>query len=58
MTKGYRRISTRLAEQVCGEDNHHAFIGKEAYYISVDGYLMPTRKAQPAPDLKFFKQAQ
>ena len=59
VTKGYRRIpNPAWAEQVCGEDNHHAFIGKEAYYISVDGYLMPTRKAQPAPDLKFFKQAQ
>jgi hypothetical protein len=32
------------------------FIGKEGYYLSADGNLMPIRKDQPAPDLKYFKQ--
>jgi hypothetical protein len=39
------------------EDNHHVVIGKESYFLSADGYLMPTRKGQPAPDLKYFNAA-
>jgi hypothetical protein len=31
-------------------------IGKESYYLSADGLLMPTRKDQPPPDLKYFKR--
>jgi hypothetical protein len=30
-------------------------IGKELYYLSPDGELMPTRKDQPPPDLSYFK---
>lgn len=55
VVKGYRRIRTPVfSEQVCGEDNHHVQLGKEYYYVSIDGYLMPTRKDQPAPDLRNF----
>lgn len=36
-------------------DNQHVIIGKEDYLISADGHLMPTRKDQPPPDLKYFK---
>ncbi len=43
------------SEYVCSEDNHHVAIGKENYVLSADGYLMPVRKGQPAPDLKYFK---
>jgi hypothetical protein len=32
------------------------FIGKEGYWVSADGNLMPIRKDQPPPDLKYFKQ--
>jgi hypothetical protein len=32
-------------------------IGKEGYYLSADGLLMPTRKDQPPLDLKHFKQS-
>jgi hypothetical protein len=31
-------------------------IGETAYYMSADGNLMPTKKDQPPPDLKYFKQ--
>jgi len=31
------------------------FLKKESYFVSADGYLMPTRKDQPAPDLQNFK---
>jgi hypothetical protein len=29
--------------------------GKEFYFLSGDGYLMPTRKDQPPPDTRYFK---
>ena len=31
-------------------------IGKENYYLAYDGSLMPTRKDQPAPDLRYFNK--
>jgi hypothetical protein len=30
-------------------------IGNEAYFLSSDGMLMPVRKDQPPPDLRYFK---
>ena len=30
-------------------------IGKESYFLSGDGMLMPARKDQPPPDLRYFK---
>jgi hypothetical protein len=40
----------------CSEDNRHVQIGAEDYFISIDGYLMPAKKDQAPPDLKYFKQ--
>jgi hypothetical protein len=45
-------------EAVCAEGNNHIGIGKETYFMSGDGYLMPTRKGQAPPDLRYFKQPQ
>jgi hypothetical protein len=44
------------SEEVCAEDNAHVSIGKEDYYLSSDGYLMPVRKGQAPPDLRYFKR--
>jgi hypothetical protein len=52
----YSRKDPGWLEAICGEDQHQARIGKEDYYVSGDGYLMPTRKDQPSPDLKYFEQ--
>jgi hypothetical protein len=41
----------------CAEDNHHVTVGRENYFLSGDGYLMPAKKDQPPPDLKYFKQS-
>ena len=30
-------------------------IGKENYFLSADGLLMPAQKDQPPPDLHYFK---
>jgi hypothetical protein len=43
-------------EYFCTEDNRYVRIGKESYVISLDGYLMPVKKGQQPPDLKYFKQ--
>jgi hypothetical protein len=59
--KTYRRDllsgkKTIWFEYVCAEGNHHVVVGKDNYFISGDGFLMPTRKGQRGPDLKFFDQ--
>jgi hypothetical protein len=43
-------------ESACVEGNNQVVVGKENYFMSADGNLMPTRKDQPPPDLKYFKQ--
>ena len=57
--KSFRRQPGRQpvwTEEVCGEGNNHVQIGKEGYMLSGDGYLMPTKKGQQPPDLKYFKR--
>jgi hypothetical protein len=55
VTRTYRRETKPIwPEDVCDEDNHHLNLGDESYFVSEDGYLMPTRRNQPAPDLRHF----
>jgi hypothetical protein len=58
--KTYRRAPSRgpiwFGHQVCGENNVHIRIGKEVYYLSSDGLLMPAKKDQPPPDLRYFSK--
>jgi hypothetical protein len=35
------------------ENNAHIVIGKENYFLSGDGFLMPTKKDQAPPDLRY-----
>jgi hypothetical protein len=42
----------------CVEGNHQVVIGAENYFLSADGLLMPAKKDQAPPDLKYFKQSQ
>ena len=59
VTRDYRRDrKAEWNEFVCAEDNKHVMIGTEIYTVSDDGYLTPTRKGQPAPDLKYFPKRQ
>jgi hypothetical protein len=59
VNRDYRRErNPTWVEMVCAEDNHQVRIGKESYFISADDQLMPTRKDQPPPDLKYFNQSQ
>jgi hypothetical protein len=58
--KTYRRVAAKgpiwWREDICAENNAHVVIGGEDYFLSADGLLMPTKKDQAAPDLRFFKQ--
>jgi hypothetical protein len=40
----------------CTETTQHVVIDKEAYMLSADGRLMPAKKDQAPPDLRYFKQ--
>jgi hypothetical protein len=42
-------------EVSCSENNNHLEIGAQPYMLSADGLLMPTKKDQPSPDLRYFK---
>ncbi|HEY6258014.1 MAG TPA: hypothetical protein VIY51_19700 [Xanthobacteraceae bacterium] len=60
VTKSYRRQQVAhpaWREAVCAEGNQHVKIGNEAYFLSADGYLMPTKKGQSPPDYRYFKPA-
>jgi hypothetical protein len=43
-------------EAYCTESSAYIGIGKEDYFLSGDGLLMPSRKDQPPPDLRYFKK--
>jgi hypothetical protein len=44
-------------EWICAEGNGHVEIGGQPYFLSADGLLMPTKKDQPPPDLRYFSQS-
>jgi hypothetical protein len=59
--KTYRRNANPRPiwiEYVCAEGQQLVHIGTQGYMLSADGYLMPTRRDQPPPDLKYFNQTQ
>ena len=43
-------------ENICGEGNNHVTIGGQDYVLSSDGLLMPAKRDQPPPDLRYFNQ--
>jgi len=60
VTKKYRRQQDPRPvwnEAICAEGNNHVGIGGEVYFLSADGLLMPAKKDQPPPDLRYFKQS-
>jgi hypothetical protein len=60
INKTYRRVQSKepiwFGHEVCGEGNVHVGIGKEVYFLSSDGLLMPAEKDQPPPDLRYFSK--
>jgi hypothetical protein len=45
-------------EVVCTENNQHVHIGNENYMIGADGLLMPAKRGQQPPDLRYFSQGE
>jgi hypothetical protein len=61
VVKEYRRDARPnlfWEEDVCAEANPHVHIGNEAYMLSADGYLMPAKKDQAPPNLRYFRPRQ
>ena len=60
ITKVYRRSQDKgpiwWRESICAENNSLVRIGTEVYYTSADGLLMPAKKDQPPPDLRYFNK--
>jgi hypothetical protein len=57
--KNYRRNPNPRPvwnEAECEEGQGWMQIGKETYYLSADGMLMPSKKGQTPPDLRYFQQ--
>jgi hypothetical protein len=56
--KRYRRnpnAPAQWSEYYCGENNAQIVIGNEHYFLA-NGMLMPVRKGQKPPDLRYFEQ--
>jgi hypothetical protein len=59
VTRNYRRVASDKPvwlEFNCNENNPHVEIGGDNYFLSAGGLLMPARKDQAPPDLKYFKR--
>jgi hypothetical protein len=59
VTKDYRRAKEerpQWRDSVCVEENQHVRIGNDSYMLSADGLLMPAKKDQPPPNLRYFNQ--
>jgi hypothetical protein len=58
--KKFRRVTQERPhwpEDICAEGQAMIHIGKETYWVSGDGHLMPVKKGQAPPDLRYFTQA-
>jgi hypothetical protein len=56
--KNYRRNAEPYPvwnEENCPETNNHVVVGEDDYMLSGEGFLMPTKKGQAPPDLRYFK---
>lgn len=64
LTRPYtiKRTYTRAKKNVfsdtlCALDESYLILGDENYFISADGFVMPAKKGQRPPDLKYFSNA-
>jgi len=60
VTRGYVKNlnpQPQWPEFICAEGNGHVMVGKENYFLSADGLLMPSHKGQEPPDARYFTRA-
>jgi hypothetical protein len=58
VTRSYRRLRDfNWVEGACAEDNRYVFIAGQTYLLGPGDMLMPTKKDEPPPDLRYFNQA-
>ena len=61
LTPEYQKVHEEsMADQAKGGQGNfidHTKCGSDVYFLSGDGFLMPTKKDQAPPDLRFFKKA-
>jgi hypothetical protein len=56
ITRNYQRNRKPIwFQNNCVDNNQHVQIGKEDYLLDPDGLLMPVRKGQARPDLRYFE---
>jgi hypothetical protein len=56
VNKRYVRVKNPIwFESSCSEGNPHLRIDGQNYMLSADGHLMPAKKGQMPPDLRYFK---
>lgn len=57
VNRWFQRVrNPNWVEHICAEGNDYVFIRGDTYLIGPDGYLMPARKDQAPPDLRYFNQ--
>jgi len=49
-------VTPKWHSEVCSDDNLWVKVGDEPYYLSAEGDLMPVKKNQAPPSLKYFQQ--
>jgi hypothetical protein len=56
ITKNYNRVRNPIwVEAICSENNDHIKLGNQTYMKSADGLLMPAKKGQKPPDMRYFE---
>jgi len=49
------KLHPNFGQTFCTEGNNQVMIGNENYFLSGDGLLMPAKRDQAPPDLRYFK---
>jgi hypothetical protein len=53
--KTYKKTNAPdFVQNICSAGNNHVQVGKDSYFLSADGFLMPVKKDQAPPDLRYF----
>ncbi len=58
VNRSYKRVKKIVwTENLCALDTSYVILGDENYFVGADGYLMPVKKGQKPPDLRYFGDA-